>query len=67
MINNAGIAINGDDFNEEIVNTTFAVNFFGTIELTEKLFPFLKDSGKVIIIGSSAGKLRILNSEDLKN
>jgi short-subunit dehydrogenase len=67
LINNAGIAINGDDFNEEIVNTTFAVNFFGTIELTEKLFPFLKDSGKVIIIGSSAGKLRILNSEDLKN
>ncbi len=67
MINNAGISINGDDFNEEIVNTTFAVNFFGTIELTEKLFPFLKDSGKIIIVGSMCGKLKILNSEELKN
>lgn len=65
LVNNAGMAFKGDEFNHEIVATTFKTNFYGTVELTEKFLPFLNERGKVVIIGSTAGRLRILKSEEL--
>lgn len=58
---------NGDKLTEEGAIETFKVNFYGTIELSEKIIPYLKPYGKIITIGSTYGKLRKLTSEDLKS
>ncbi|CAD8094347.1 unnamed protein product [Paramecium sonneborni] len=65
LINNAAVAVKSDDFNLEIVQFTFKPNFYGTIELTEKFLPLLTQNGKVITVGSSAGKTKYLKSDDL--
>eukprot|EP00826_Nyctotherus_ovalis_P018624 TRINITY_DN15599_c0_g1_i18.p1 TRINITY_DN15599_c0_g1~~TRINITY_DN15599_c0_g1_i18.p1 ORF type:complete len:179 (+),score=65.85 TRINITY_DN15599_c0_g1_i18:88-624(+) len=65
LINNAGMAYKGDTFNEEVVRVTFQTNFYGTIDFTEKMLPLIVDSGKIITVTSSAGKLGRLTSEEL--
>ena len=52
LLNNAGMAFKGDDFNEHIVRTTLETNYYGTVELTEKMIKHIKESGKIIIVGS---------------
>jgi hypothetical protein len=37
------------------------------VELTEKFIPLLKQFGKIITVGSSAGKTKYLKSERLVN
>eukprot|EP01016_Furgasonia_blochmanni_P029451 TRINITY_DN3093_c0_g2_i1.p2 TRINITY_DN3093_c0_g2~~TRINITY_DN3093_c0_g2_i1.p2 ORF type:complete len:283 (-),score=34.02 TRINITY_DN3093_c0_g2_i1:161-1009(-) len=62
LVNNAGIAFNGKTLNEEIVRTTFATNLYGTIELSEKMLPFISVGGRIVIVGSIIGKIsRIKN------
>lgn len=71
LINNAGIAKKGDDFDAEvlaphlikIVRWTMATNYFATRDLTLKMLPFIKDGGRVINISSRAGLLKILSNE----
>lgn len=64
LINNAAIGINGDIFDpnfvldEEGVKSTLSVNFYGTIELTEKILPYLTDDGRIIFVSSDGGELR---------
>ncbi len=41
LVNNAGVAAKGKDFNNEIVAWTLATNFYGTIYLTEQLTPLI--------------------------
>eukprot|EP01017_Pseudomicrothorax_dubius_P037419 TRINITY_DN5481_c0_g1_i1.p1 TRINITY_DN5481_c0_g1~~TRINITY_DN5481_c0_g1_i1.p1 ORF type:complete len:297 (-),score=48.91 TRINITY_DN5481_c0_g1_i1:58-948(-) len=65
LLNNAGMAWKGDAFNEEVVRTTFQTNFYGTIELTEKMLPLINDSGKIVTITSSAGKLGKVKSPEI--
>eukprot|EP00826_Nyctotherus_ovalis_P060393 TRINITY_DN846_c0_g1_i1.p2 TRINITY_DN846_c0_g1~~TRINITY_DN846_c0_g1_i1.p2 ORF type:complete len:297 (+),score=92.08 TRINITY_DN846_c0_g1_i1:167-1057(+) len=66
LINNAGTATKGDTFNEEVVRTTFQTNFYGSVDITEKLLPSIADSGKIIFVGSMLGCLGRLASEELK-
>lgn len=66
LINNAGFAYKGDAFGEQVVRETFQTNFYGTIELTDKMLEHINDNGKIITVGSSAGKLRVLKSDKLK-
>jgi NAD(P)-dependent dehydrogenase (short-subunit alcohol dehydrogenase family) len=63
LINNAGIASKGDAFDENIVKTTFQTNYYGTVELSEKIKPLIKDHGKIIIVGSMAGKYKQFSDE----
>jgi len=65
LVNNAGMAFKGDIFNEEVVRVTFATNFYGTVEFTEKMLSHLHDGGKIVFITSSVGKLGKLKSEEL--
>ena len=65
LINNAGTASKGDNFDGEVVQTTFQTNYYGTVDLTDKLKPYIAPNGKIITIGSSTGKLRILKSQSL--
>jgi len=57
VVNNAGFAFKGSDptpFTAQ-ATPTFAVNFFGTVALTEKLRPFLVPKGRIVNVASQAG------------
>jgi len=66
LINNAGIAAKGDNFDAKIVQDTFQTNFYGTIELSEKMVKNINNNGKIITVGSSAGLLNKIKDEKLK-
>lgn len=73
LINNAGMALKGDTFNEDkekltaaMVEETFQLNFYGTINFTEKVLPYIVDSGKIVTITSGLGRLFKLTSDELK-
>ena len=55
LFNNAGTDSKSDKFNIDVVNATLKTNFYGTIEVTEKFLPLIKNNGKVIITGSILG------------
>lgn len=42
-------------------------DYFFLVELTEKFIPLLNEYGKIITVGSSAGKTKYLKSENLAN
>ncbi len=55
LINNAGISLDG--FNSTVVHETLAVNFFGTLNLSEALLPLLNDGGAIVMVSSGMGEL----------
>ena len=55
LINNAGFGYLRDTLEERL--DTLKVNFFGTVELTEKLLPYLAEDGKIIMVSSENGLL----------
>jgi len=72
LVNNAGVAFKGAEFDTNVFDVTFATNAFGTIDFTETILEngLIKPSGKVIIIASSLGKITSLSAErqkDFKN
>ena len=68
LINNAAIAFKGDAFDEHVAKTTFAPNYHGTIALTAAVLPFLDpSSGTVITVGSRAGLLSRIPSQELRD
>ena len=44
-------------------------NFYGTIELSEKILPILSHNGKIVTLGSTAGRMSFhkITNEELKN
>lgn len=60
LINNAGIWAGNDGDTTmylDFLRKVLEVNLFGTVNLTEKLIPYINRSGKIINISSSAGSL----------
>ena len=55
LINNAGYGWSKDKIEERL--DTININFLETIDLTEKLLPYLADDGKIINISSGLGEL----------
>jgi len=66
LVNNAGTAAKGDNFDGKIVQDTFQTNFYGTVELSEKMIPNINNNGKIITVGSTSGKSERLKSDKLK-
>lgn len=73
LVNNAGVKIgeewsgNSVEFiSEEYLRTTFEINFFGVINLTRALLPFIKksDSGQIINVSSVMGSLSLHSQQD---
>ena len=67
LVNNAGFAFKGSDptpFAQQ-AGPTFNINFFGTLNLTQKLLPLLKksDDPRIINVASMTGHLKILKSQ----
>ena len=65
LVNNAGYSSKGRDFNEEICEETFKVNYNGTTNFTEKLFGTFNKNGKIIFVTSKSGTLAKLKNENL--
>ncbi|KAF2730503.1 carbonyl reductase [Polyplosphaeria fusca] len=63
VINNAGIALNG--FDADVVKTTLACNYYGTMEACHTFLPVLKPNGRIVNVASTTGKLDKY-SEDIR-
>ena len=55
LINNAGIAMTGFDLN--VVKTTLGCNYYGTLSMTEKFLPMIRNGGRLVNVASMAGHL----------
>ena len=64
LINNAGIAMNGFDLN--VVKTTLGCNYYGTLAMTEKMLPQIRDGGRLVNVASRAGNLGSRYSDSVK-
>jgi len=69
LVNNAGIAFKNAATEPMHVQAkqTIAVNYFGTKDACEILYPVLKDGARVVNVSSSAGFLGNIPSQELKN
>ncbi|RIB01571.1 hypothetical protein C2G38_2009949 [Gigaspora rosea] len=61
LINNAAIAFKGNAFDVNVVRTTFATNFYGTLNLINHFYPLIRPNGRIVNVSSSAGGLHIVN------
>ena len=72
LVNNAGIAINGSSgapFDEQVTNK---VNFFGTLDVCDALFPILRQNARICHVSSGLSettfkKLSAEHKKTLKN
>lgn len=64
VINNAGIAMNGFDLN--VVQTTLGCNYYGTLAMTEKILPHIRDGGRLVNVASASGHLGGKYSDSIK-
>lgn len=61
LVNNAGVLLENWDqtiINMDELKATFAINVFGTIELTEKTIPKINNGGQIINISSGWGSIK---------
>jgi len=64
LVNNAGISMKG--FNAQVAEGTNAVNFFGTMHVTDALLPLIRDKGRIVNVSSGMGELGSNYSEEVK-
>ena len=65
LVNNAGYSSTGRDFNEEICEETFKINYTGTVGFTEKMFGNINKNGKIIFVTAKSGSASKLKNENL--
>lgn len=66
LVNNAAVAFQTSKVEPKIVEETFQTNVFGTIELTEKLIPFISDNGKIVNMTSDQAMFGTLKNEEYR-
>jgi NAD(P)-dependent dehydrogenase (short-subunit alcohol dehydrogenase family) len=66
LINNAGVAAKGDNFDESVARWTIGTNYYGTVRVTEAFLPLLKSNGNIMNVSSRAGRLANLTNDNLK-
>ena len=68
IVHNAGFAYTVDATEPFALQAsrTCKINFFGTRNASERLLPFLKPGGRVVLLGSRAGYLSVIPSEEIR-
>jgi carbonyl reductase 1 len=59
LVNNAGISLSG--FDAEVARRTLAVNFFGAMNVTDRLLPLFRRGGRVVMVSSGLGEVSALS------
>lgn len=67
LVNNAGVAWRGPEFNEEIARFTLGTNFTATVEVTETLLPVIKPGGHIVMMSSMMGELSRIPGGEVRN
>lgn len=69
IINNAGLFIHKEDGLplEKEAKITFSLNFYGTLNVCNALFPLLRPNGRVVNVSSRLGLLNKISNQSLKN
>lgn len=62
LINNAGIATKGSEFDYMIVQKTLETNYYGTLKMMEHMLPLMRKQGRIINVSSSLGQLSRLSA-----
>lgn len=60
LVNNAAISMNG--FNTEVARKTIAVNTYGSMAVTDALWPLLAEHASVVMVSSGMGDLSCLST-----
>jgi NAD(P)-dependent dehydrogenase (short-subunit alcohol dehydrogenase family) len=58
LVNNAGVSLKG--FNVDVVQRTLATNFFGALEVTDRLLPLMGAGGRIVMVSSGMGEISCL-------
>jgi len=66
LINNAGYAIKGSAFNEEVAKSTIGTNYFGVMKVCEALLPLMREKSRIINVSSGLGVIDKSFSETIK-
>eukprot|EP00197_Chlamydomonas_leiostraca_P003147 CAMPEP_0202869854 /NCGR_PEP_ID=MMETSP1391-20130828/13522_1 /ASSEMBLY_ACC=CAM_ASM_000867 /TAXON_ID=1034604 /ORGANISM="Chlamydomonas leiostraca, Strain SAG 11-49" /LENGTH=313 /DNA_ID=CAMNT_0049550243 /DNA_START=137 /DNA_END=1078 /DNA_ORIENTATION=+ len=67
LVNNAGMAYKGDVFGPAEAAATMAVNYHGTVALTEAVLPLLAaPGGRIVTVSSRAGLTSIIRDPGLR-
>jgi NAD(P)-dependent dehydrogenase (short-subunit alcohol dehydrogenase family) len=61
LVNNAGISLRG--FDADVAARTLGTNYFGAAQVTEALLPFIPRGGRLVMVSSGMGELRVLEPD----
>eukprot|EP01113_Clastostelium_recurvatum_P025574 TRINITY_DN3077_c0_g1_i2.p1 TRINITY_DN3077_c0_g1~~TRINITY_DN3077_c0_g1_i2.p1 ORF type:complete len:295 (-),score=53.87 TRINITY_DN3077_c0_g1_i2:34-918(-) len=66
LINNAGVATKGSNFDADVVKFTLPCNYWGTLKACEHFMPLIKRGGRIVNISSRAGAISKIVKPDLR-
>jgi carbonyl reductase 1 len=55
LVNNSGISMQG--FDADVAKRTLDVNFFGAMNVTDRLLPSMRDGARIVMVSSGMGEL----------
>jgi carbonyl reductase 1 len=61
LVNNSGISMQG--FDADVAKGTLAVNFFGAMNVTDRLLPLMRDGARIVMVSSGMGELSSVSEE----
>ena len=67
LLNNGAIGRFTTDITEELMESNFRINFYGTIELTNKMLPTMPDGSKIVMMTSFGGTYKAFATCEVKD
>jgi carbonyl reductase 1 len=61
LVNNAAVSLDG--FDADVARRTLDVNFFGAMNLTDRLLPEMRPGGRIVMVSSGMGELSVVGRE----
>jgi carbonyl reductase 1 len=61
LVNNSGISMQG--FDAHVAKTTLDVNFFGALNVTDRLLPLMRGGGRIVMLSSGMGEISSVSDE----
>lgn len=65
LFNNAGVFYKGKPLSEELINSTFNINLYGTMNFTSSLLPFANPKAHIVTLTGIVGGIKTIKSQTL--